>query len=406
MCSTDKKWLRAIFVSETEEQSKAIGSALNNAGYKIKGVAVNSLNGLIKNLEKPDWDIIVADANYSHLPLTHISENLAKLSPQPPLLAIRRDIREDIREDITTQARLAALSAGACDIAPANCPQLIALILKRELKRNTPNTETSSSDNTLTHEESIWRDKLEIAVKEDRFVTVFQPIVNLCAEPGENYEALLRMLDENDQEILPGAFIGVAEKVGLMSQIDHWVIKHTIETINERNQAGVKTCFFVKLSESSLVDKSFISWLADQLQKNKIPERSLVLEISEALSVKHPQLTKALFQSLHQLNCLSALDHVGTEDSQDTRWTTFDLSFIKLSGRLIRDLASNQDSQKSVTFIAAQAKARKIKTVAQFIQDTTSLSFLYQHGINYIQGYYLQRPEATLNYNFLENEGE
>ena len=85
-------------------------------------------------------------------------------------------------------------------------------------------------------------------------------------------------------------------------------------------------------------------------------------------------------------------------------WGSLDLDYIKISGKLISNLSKNKEDQTMVGYIAAFAKGKNILTIAQFVQDATVLAFLWQNGINYIQGYYLQRPDTALTYDFSQEQ--
>ena len=394
--------IHVLLAVDDEASGKAIVEAFNQASYSVKGAMATSPGTLMKGLKTNQWQAVVCNFGNQQFSLQEISALIRSSSPRIPLFAFIA------AEDYSIENRLTAMKAGAVDLIPKEHPELLSLIIQRELARLTSSSSKGASQKNhateLSEEEALWQQRLESALENNRFITAFQPIVHLNAEPAENYEVLLRMLDENDQEILPGSFISVAEKSGLMLKIDRWIIQHTLTTIKERQQGGATTCFFIKLSQASLCDDSFPAWLSEALHQASTPEYSLVFEISEALALQHNEKTKTLIKHLHQLKCLTALDHVGSDNSEDITWTNFELDYIKIAGRLIRDVASNEQSQKAVTYIASHAKAHKIKTIAQFVQDTTSLTFLYQRSINYIQGYYLQRPDIALNYNFSDDE--
>lgn len=394
--------IHVLLAVDDEASGKAIVEAFNQASYSVKGAMATSPGTLMKGLKTNQWQAVVCHFGNQQFSLQEISALIRSSSPRIPLFAFIA------AEDYSIENRLTAMKAGAVDLIPKEHPELLSLIIQRELARLTSSSPKGASQKNhateLSEEEALWQQRLKSALENNRFITAFQPIVHLNAEPAENYEVLLRMLDENDQEILPGSFISVAEKSGLMLKIDRWIIQHTLTTIKERQQGGATTCFFIKLSQASLCDDSFPAWLSEALHQASTPEYSLVFEISEALALQHNEKTKTLIKHLHQLKCLTALDHVGSDNSEDITWTNFELDYIKIAGRLIRDVASNEQSQKAVTYIASHAKAHKIKTIAQFVQDTTSLTFLYQRSINYIQGYYLQRPDIALNYNFSDDE--
>ena len=409
---TDAVTLKIIVVDTDPDRAKAIAGALNKNGYAVKGKIANSQESLQQALASQVWDIIlIADGNPAGLELQQLTAALEEKALDTPVLVIADTIDESVR--------CQALKAGAKDAVSLQSPELLALIVKREIsstKISTTDTAASQAvvqsdavtsevdPATLSKEERRWYDRIQTALDNNHFVTVYQPIVNLAAEPAENYEILLRMLDEQGEEIAPGAFMGSAEKAGLMTAIDRWVVSNAIHALIERQKEKSNTRFFIKLSSSSLRDSSLEAWLSEQLLAAKLPESSLVFEITETDAAKNLPQAQALTKTLKQLGCQVALDHAGLAGEAKEVWAGLNLDYIKIAGQLIRNVAKNSEDQATVSYIAAFAKSKNILTIAQFVQDATVLAYLWQQGVNYIQGYYLQRPDTVLNYDFSQDQ--
>jgi len=412
---TDLQPLKIIIVDTDPERAKSIAAVLNKIGYAVKGKIANSIDSLQQALATKTWDIIlVIDGLVSGLDILSINAALEEKTLDIPLVVIA--------ENIDDSTRCLALKAGAKDAVSQQSAQLLGLIIQREIGRSkliTTGAATSQAviqtdavsaavnPASLSEEEKRWFDRIKTALSNNQFVTVYQPIVNLAAEPAENYELLLRMQDDQGEEIAPGAFMGSAEKAGLMTAIDRWVISNAIHSLTERQKDKGNTRFFIKLSNCSLRDSSLEAWLSEQLLVAKLPASSLVFEITEIDASKNQAQAQALCKKLKQLNCQVALDHAGLEGltaEAKALWLSLDLDYIKISGQLIRNLSKNKDDQATVNFISAFAKSKGILTIAQFVQDATVLAYLWQQGINYIQGYYLQRPDTALSYDFSQDQ--
>jgi len=412
---TDLVALKIIIVDTDPERAKSMAGVLNKQGYAVKGKIANNKDSLQQALASQTWDIIlVIDGLVSGLDVHHITAALAENSLATPVLVIAESMDES--------ARFLALKAGAKDAVSMQIPELIGLIIQREISRTRLVSSEADTNQAivqtdvvsaevdpalLSQEEKRWYERIKTALSNNHFVTVYQPIVNLAAEPAENYELLLRMLDEQGEEIAPGAFMGSAEKAGLMTAIDRWVISNAIHCLIERQKEKGNTRFFIKLSSCSLRDSSLEAWLSEQLLAAKLSESSLVFEITEADATKNQSQAQALCKKLKQLNCQVALDHAGLVDlaaEAKSLWLSLDLDYIKISGQLIRNVAKNKDDQAAVNYIAAFAKSKGVLTIAQFVQDATALAYLWQQGINYIQGYYLQRPDTALSYDFTQDQ--
>ncbi len=244
---------------------------------------------------------------------------------------------------------------------------------------------------------------LELALKNNRFMLQYQPIVSLHAEPGERYEVLLRLKDQDNSIIMPGDFLKAAEQEGLMKEIDKWVIKNAAKAILDKRKIGKEIQFFIKISADSLRDPSLLVWISKLLQAARLHGDSLVFEISEQTAMENIKAAKTFSDGLRQLHCNMALDHAGKESDDLAYLKHLRLKYLKIDGGHINNAAS-EESQKIIQQVAEAGRANNILTIAEHVQDPACLAVLWQHGVNFIQGFYLQQPETSLNYDFSSND--
>lgn len=240
---------------------------------------------------------------------------------------------------------------------------------------------------------------LQIALKNNRFSLQYQPIVSLHAEPGERYEVLLRMLDPDNQLVLPGEFLKTAENAGLLVDIDRWVIKNAARALLDKRKLGKQLQFFIKLSAASLKDPGTLGWISKLLQAARLHGDSMVFEITEQAAMESLSTTKRFADGLRQLHCKFALDHVGSEVQSLSYLNHLQVDFLKIDGSLIANI-NNEDSQQVIQKVAELGRSKGFQTIAEHVQDPACLAVLWQHGVNFIQGYYLQQPEDDMNYDF------
>ncbi len=248
--------------------------------------------------------------------------------------------------------------------------------------------------------EHSQEERLRAALKEDRLATVFQPIVNLHATPGDNYEVLLRLTDERGREALPGEFMSAAHEANLLPDIDRWVIRHSLQKLIERE--AKRTCLFIKLDQQTLADTTFLPWLSQQLRDHGVPGDRLVFEVSEAVAAKQADAFQWLLQGLHEVHCLCVLEHAGRTANALALIKRLAVDYIKIDGALTHDLAQSELHQTRVKSLIQRAKADGKRIIVPFVEDAKSLSLLWRWDVDYIQGNYVQRPEAKLNYVFDE----
>lgn len=253
------------------------------------------------------------------------------------------------------------------------------------------------------HEETnVWADKIKLALKENKFRLVFQPIVSLHGEPGAHYEVLLRMIDDKNESVPPAEFIPAAEQSGLMHFVDRWVIANSFMLLSRRQREGKKTRVFIKLSAATLADPDFLPWISERIKTTKIDTDCLVFQVCEDVALNFLKQTKAISIGLGQLHCRFALENFGIEQNTFHSLKQFKVNYIKIHMSLIHGLAQNIESQEKLKSIAEAANSQNIQTIAAFVEDANSLAVLWQCAVDFIQGYFLQHPQAEMNYDFNE----
>lgn len=245
---------------------------------------------------------------------------------------------------------------------------------------------------------------LQLALKNNRFSLQYQPIVSLHAEPGERYEVLLRMLAPDGQLIMPGEFLDAARHAGLLGDIDRWVIKNAARALLDKRKLGKELQFFVKLSADSLNNPGMLGWISKLLQAARLHGDSMVFEVAESDAVENLSRAKNFANGLRQLHCKFALDHVGSEAQSLSYLNHLQVDFLKIDGSHIANI-NNEDSQQVIQEVAELGRNKGFQTIAEHVQDPACLAVLWQHGVNFIQGYYLQQPEDDMDYDFSSGGG-
>lgn len=240
---------------------------------------------------------------------------------------------------------------------------------------------------------------IKVALKNNRFQLQYQPIASLHAEPGERYEVLVRLLDQDDSIIMPAEFMSAAKNTSLMAEIDRWVIKSAAKSILEKRKIGKDLQFFIKVSTESLEDPSLLVWISKLLQAARLHGSSLVFEIDERDVHQNLKVIKNFATSFKQLQCNFAIDHAGRDGVDMSYLKHIDVNYIKIDGSIITEI-NKEENQEAIEKIAEAARAKNVLTIAEHVQDPGCLAVLWQHGVNFIMGHYLQSPENSLDYDF------
>ncbi|MCW8907918.1 MAG: EAL domain-containing protein [Sedimenticola sp.] len=251
-----------------------------------------------------------------------------------------------------------------------------------------------------TGDEARINELIAHALDNDRFRLVFQPIVSLQGDSREHYAVLTRLLDKNNEEILPDFFIKPAIEGEQMARVDRWVIEHAIQEIAGQRNEGRKVNFFINLSSTSLQDEGILLWICDCLRKHKAKGAWLTFQVRDKDLRNHIQAARKLIDGLKKIKCQLAIDQFGSNPKAETLLKHLPVDFVKFDFDLLEDLATNQKKQDQLNELNKLAMLHKVKTIAMGVEDANSLAVLWTVGVNYIQGYFLQEPSENISYEF------
>ena len=237
------------------------------------------------------------------------------------------------------------------------------------------------------------------ALEHNSFRLLFQPIISLRGDSHEHYEVLLRLLNPQGEEVPPPDFLNAAKEAGLGEKIDRWVVLNSIKLLAEHRSKGHNTRLFVHLSSASLQDQTLLPWLSVAMKAARLPSDALVFQFSEPDAIAYLKQAKALTQGLNELHCKVALSQFGCALNPFNTLKHLHIDFVKLDGSYSQDL-SKADNQEALKTLLASLHAQAKLTIVPFVESASVLATLWQAGVNYIQGYYLQGPSQSMNYDY------
>jgi diguanylate cyclase (GGDEF)-like protein/PAS domain S-box-containing protein len=255
----------------------------------------------------------------------------------------------------------------------------------------------SEQDKAAAESSRRWLTLIDEALANNSFVLYYQPIISLHGAEGDFYEILLRMAGPNG-EIPPNQFLPIAERHGKLPAIDRWVIANAIRAIAERERAGNRTTFFVKLTPQSLDDQTLLPWIAQQLKTARQRGDSLVFEMPESKVVTSLKPARAFAKGLEQLHCGFALEQFGSGLNSFQLLKHIPAHYLKIDRTFMADLPRHKENQDKIKDICEQAHHAGKLTVAEFVEDAASMSILFSCGVNFVQGNFLQEPEKILSH--------
>jgi diguanylate cyclase (GGDEF)-like protein/PAS domain S-box-containing protein len=249
-------------------------------------------------------------------------------------------------------------------------------------------------------EDNEAKELIENALKNDRFRLLYQPIVSLQGDTRENYAVLLRLLDDDDEEILPGSFLEQAEQVSLMADIDRWVIENSIKELSKQRELGHKVKFFINISAAGIADETLLLWICDCLRENNAKGAWLTFQIRDCDLRTNTQGATKLAEGLKKVRCQLAVDQFGLNPKAETTLKHLPVDYIKIDPSFTHGLANSEELQDRLHEINQIAQKYDVKSIAMAVEDANSLAVLWTVGINYIQGHFLQKPSRNITYDF------
>jgi EAL domain-containing protein (putative c-di-GMP-specific phosphodiesterase class I) len=228
-------------------------------------------------------------------------------------------------------------------------------------------------------------------IENSAIIPYFQAIKDVRKGCIEKYEVLARGIYK-DEIILPYRFLESAKQMGLITSITRMIISKSF-AVFESNSAD----FSINITEYDLSDGYLIPYLKMKLKRHNIAPTRLTFEILEniSLDMNSEDITQTL-ADLKSMGIKIAVDDFGMDRSNFLRLLEMDFDFLKLDGVFIRDLDQSPKTQKIVEAVINLSQTIGIKTVAEFVENQAVYEILEDLGIDFIQGYYIGRPEKTL----------
>lgn len=244
----------------------------------------------------------------------------------------------------------------------------------------------------LQEQDRVWVRLIKAALMDNRFRLVQQPIASLVGEELGMFDVLVRMLDEQGQEVLPSLFMPAAERNDLMKNIDRWVIGAAMSFAAVLKPGAL----FVRLSQDTLADASLPDWLSNQLRTTRIEPQRIVFQIREEAAAQQLKDAVALHRSLRERGFRFAIEGFGLGRDAGQLLGHLAPDFVKIHGALMQGLSADQDKQNRVKLLVDLARSRKAITIGERVQDANTMAVLWQLGVEFIQGYFINAPEEIV----------
>lgn len=247
----------------------------------------------------------------------------------------------------------------------------------------------ADADSRVQAYDEVWVKHIKAALMENRFRLVQQPVASLQGDDPQMFDVLVRMLDHQRKEVLPADFMAAAQRNDLLRNIDRWVVGASLSFAAQRKPGAL----FVRISKDSMLDAAFPAWLDGQLSASHCDPQRICFQVTEEVASAYLKQAAALASAVKKRGFRFALERFGSGRDPMGLLAHVPLDFIKIDGALIQGLSTDIDLQQRVRQLVEAAAKRKIETIAERVEDANTMAVLWQLGVQFIQGYFVNAPE-------------
>jgi PAS domain S-box-containing protein/diguanylate cyclase (GGDEF)-like protein len=236
-----------------------------------------------------------------------------------------------------------------------------------------------------------WTRKLKEAIKENRIVPYFQPILNNHTKTIDKFECLVRMIDKDGMVHAPILFLDLAKKSKLYHSLTKIMIKKSLEVFKDTDYE-----FSINLSVDDILDEETNHFIKATLNEyHKVAPR-LVFEILESEGIENYEEVKNFIQEIKEFKCKLAIDDFGSGYSNFSHILRLNVDYLKIDASLTKQIHKDRNTQIIAQTIVDFTKKLGIKTIAEFVHNKEIFDKIMELGVDYSQGYYFGEPKVEL----------
>lgn len=231
-------------------------------------------------------------------------------------------------------------------------------------------------------------ERVQRAMKEERLLFAFQPVVHGRSGVVDYYECLLRMRDEDGAIIAAGEFVPAIEQLGFIRTIDRFVLERAIAELDACDSVNLG----LNISGLTAADQPWLRALVALLSTRPNVARRLVIEITETAALRDIEESARFVKTVRDLGCRVALDDFGAGFTSLRHLQILALDIVKIDGSFVRDLIDRPDNQTVLRHVLGLAGGLGLTTVAEWVETAAEATLLEQQGVDLLQGYHFGKP--------------
>lgn len=248
------------------------------------------------------------------------------------------------------------------------------------------------------------KDMVKHGIENNSLRLLFQPIISLHGDDDEQFEVLLRLVDEDENEILPAQFLPPAEEAGLLEKLDRWVILQSVKLLAEHRASGSKARLFINITHKSVADNTFLPWISVALKAARLPSDAVILQLDEKEATSYLKQAGKFTRGLEELHCKSSINHFGCSLNPFNLLQHLTPDYVKLDGSFAQQIEEDDQKRKELIDMVKSLQSKGVLTAISGVESPLILSTLWEAGVNFIQGNYISPPLDSLDYDFASED--
>ena len=229
------------------------------------------------------------------------------------------------------------------------------------------------------------------AVREDRVIPYFQPILNVKTKKIEKYEALVRIINKDGTLVMPFEFLEIIRKTTVYKDITRIMINKVIAVAKDKPYR-----FSINISMQDISNEELMRVFFTQLELNKSSNFHLDIELLETENLYDIKRIEKFIESVKQYGCKVLIDDFGTGYSNFSYFSYLDIDSLKVDGSIIKEIIKDDKKLQILKAINRFAFAIDVETVAEFVENRGIFDKIEEVGITYAQGYFIGKPAPDL----------
>ncbi|UCN00174.1 EAL domain-containing protein [Sulfurimonas sp. SWIR-19] len=230
------------------------------------------------------------------------------------------------------------------------------------------------------------------AIEQEKFELYYQPVIDIKTEKILHCEALIRLKDKDNRQIIPEYMIHVAEELGLIKKITKIVITNVAKQQKIWQKKGLYLTVAVNISSYDVENEEFVDFFEETLRKYGLDKQSIAIEITERTAVQNYAAAQNFLNRMKALGVSVEIDDFGIAHSSLSQITQMEFDTLKIDKSFIDKIMSSEKEKEIVNIIIQMAKVLHVTTLAEGVERKEQYEWLKEHGCDMIQGFYVSKP--------------